>query len=1511
MNNIRFVIFFIFSLISLLEATDPSVPTPLVNSINVISGHLEGTEPPRNKHEFYTQGINRVNNITVNLPRGDFRIGRVKAQVLDEEKGTCIYFFYQPGLTEIIDQQARKTIYRYSNNLIQSVEQYQASSGSSDLYRQEKFFWKTDLKIPLISSRVLADEKGQAIHCTQFSYNDQGQLIRQTLYGNLSGSCSIPLIIQADGVPSFNGIESYSSVYRYYPSHPDLIWMVREDNGATTTYHYDFKTKRCEAKLQGNQAGLLSRTFYCYDDLGLLCQTILDDGQNESATDLKGVTHRRIINIQSCRDGIAFSQPLMVENKYFDLLDEQEKLLDRTRYTYSSEGKLLQQNFYDADDNLRYHVSYHYDEEGHLKSTEDSRGEIVEAPSSPFQDKFDEEGHRISSVDSYGNETAFEYDSFGRLIKTHLPTVLDEYDNPVQLKLEQFYDISDQVIEMKDAEGGITKTSYTARGKPSHIQYPNGLEEIYVYHLDGELKEKINKNRVKTSFIRDLSGRISRVEEKLSEGFLIRALNYSYLGNLVSTITDEKKDHIIRFEYDGAGRQIRSLHETADGTKRIEWFYDACGQRTETREWFSALDSDFVTKIEEKDAWQQTVATRLEDSQGSVQQRIKHSFPKKETLFLQESVTQNQLGQYVKLTETIDENGVRDIKIYDALNRLESCLQINSLGEKIRGYQVRYNKSGKKVSEKHQIIANGKDSGQYIIKWDYDEDGKLVAIHEAAGSFQQKITRYQYHESGKLATVIKPDGKQIHYYYDENNLLSSYQASDNSFAYRYQYDQNKRLIAIEDLVHQGIQTRQYNAFDQVIEENLGKPETTLSFDYDLAGRKTKIDLPDNSSIHYRYEGSLLTSVERYQADRQLHYHHDYFYEIPSGKVQKSHLIKDVGVLSYYYDEHDRLQKTLSPWWSETFEQLDQKGRLMAVTIKDSLNTYSQTYQYSEDHQLIEETGDGELHHTYQYDSLFNRLKFNSEQWKTNSLNQLIETPLAFYRYDLNGNLVEKKGKESVYYEYDALNRLIRVSTPNDFAIHFIYDSFDRCLQKQNYHWDADNSNWILTDSNFYLFDGQKEIGCLNTERQLTQLRVLGIGKGAEINAAVALELNNKIYAPIHDHQGSVRCLIDTETKEVAEFYRYSAFGSESIYNTYGEKFTISQIENSWRFSSKRIEEKTGLIGFGKRYYDSTIGRWITPDPLFFYDTPNLYTFVRNDSINHYDLYGLFSISEIWDSTITFFFDAFRQIQTSAHRFKIKLHSELKLPESFANTFEKINRNIFGNTTYILMGHSYEKTEINTYGENEISDKVRVTFINGILTTYQDMLSNLELISESHGGVKVHYIFRPTEGWTWDVSRAIMVKLAFNLGFRSMHAHLLAAQWRSLIHEMGGVSGGGTIIHYAHSLGGTETERARDLLTPEEQKMIRVISFGSATLIPNNGFQSVKNIVSVNDGVSTLFEPFGHFRNYFDPDTNVQFQGDFSPLFWGGWPGDHFLSGPTYSPFIQFYGKQFLAEFAPT
>ncbi len=248
--------------------------------------------------------------------------------------------------------------------------------------------------------------------------------------------------------------------------------------------------------------------------------------------------------------------------------------------------------------------------------------------------------------------------------------------------------------------------------------------------------------------------------------------------------------------------------------------------------------------------------------------------------------------------------------------------------------------------------------------------------------------------------------------------------------------------------------------------------------------------------------------------------------------------------------------------------------------------------------------------------------------------------------------------------------------------------------------------------------------------------------------------------------------------------------------------------------------------------------------------------------------------------------------------------------------EEGGKELLGETTYLLLGLDADTPPcIAFYGDKERNDKVRITFINGILNTYQDVLDSVELLCTSHGRTKIHYICRPTQGWTWDISLAVMVKLAFTFGYRSSCCYLLADVWRSLIEEMGGVEGGGTIMHYGHSLGGSETDRACELLTPEEQKMIRVITFGSPTLVRDQGFQKVLNIVSMNDGVSSLFlDPNGHIQAFFDPNTNVKYYGtlNYTGFFFdsSAWPMDHLLNGPTYGPLLWKMGEEFLQEFPP-
>lgn len=202
---------------------------------------------------------------------------------------------------------------------------------------------------------------------------------------------------------------------------------------------------------------------------------------------------------------------------------------------------------------------------------------------------------------------------------------------------------------------------------------------------------------------------------------------------------------------------------------------------------------------------------------------------------------------------------------------------------------------------------------------------------------------------------------------------------------------------------------------------------------------------------------------------------------------------------------------------------------------------------------------------------------------------------------------------------------------------------------------------------------------------------------------------------------------------------------------------------------------------------------------------------------------------------------------------------------------------------------------------EISDKVRVTMINGILNIRSDLEEALKLFSQSHGDTVIHYVFRPTEGWTKDLLTSTLSKF----GYTSPYAILLAEKWKELIQEMGGVGGGGTIIHYAHSIGATDTYVAKNLLTKEEQKMLHVVTLGSPSMIPGDaGFASTTNYVSRRDGVC-LLDPVGYLNAWISRETNVKFIGSF----WGIPLIDHTLYTDSYGKTIQVLGSHFIKTYA--
>lgn len=752
-----------------------------------------------------------------------------------------------------------------------------------------------------------------------------------------------------------------------------------------------------------------------------------------------------------------------------------------------------------------------------------------------------------------------------------------------------------------------------------------------------------------------------------------------------------------------------------------------------------------------------------------------------------------------------------------------------------------------------------------------------------------------YNREGTTKHFVKPDGVIITQRYTALGHLQEYSANDGSFEYHYSYDDQGNLVKIEDRVNRTETYREFDAYKRIVKETLGNGLQVANA-FDAEGRRERLTFPDGSYVVYAYDFMGLTSISRFGSDDERQYTHVYSEYDLNGDVLEMSLIGAAGIQFFEYDDLQRCRSIkVGEVWSQEIPPggIDSIGNIVAMCGKDGLGDWSAVYGYDDSNRLTFEVGP--FTNTYTYDDRSNRIQKNDEHFTINHLDQI-----EGIEYDLNGNVTARYVNGSrIDYRYDAIDRLVSVEHSENTRIVFTYDAFHRRLSKQVFTWDRDENQWQEIARQFYFYDGNNEIGAVNEEGITTELRVLGVGvmgtgQRAEIGASVALEIGGAVYVPVHDHRGNVCSLLDASTGGIVEMYRYSAFGEVQIYSASGVPLEKSEVLNPWMFSSKRFDVELGFVFYGKRYYDPEAGRWLTKDPLGSYDGPNPYVFLRNDPLASLDLFGLFSLSSVWKATTAWLSAAFSFIKDIPNKWSYTEHIK--------EEWNHLAHTSLGSGYLQFLGYYEDPHEVGctSFGK-EIGDKVRVTFLNGILNIREDLEKTLRLFSKTHGDTVIHYVYHPTEGFSKDMISALFSRF----GYSATWAKLLAEKWKEMIEEMGGVNGGGTVVHYSHSIGSADTMAAKHLLTPEEQRMIHVVTLGSPVMIPNNsGFGKVVNYASKRDGVCMVGDPLGYIKGLTTDQYNVELAGSF----WGVPFVEHTLFTDAYLEIIRDLGTQFVSTF---
>lgn len=700
---------------------------------------------------------------------------------------------------------------------------------------------------------------------------------------------------------------------------------------------------------------------------------------------------------------------------------------------------------------------YSYDAAGNLAAYENAMGErgVIER---------DSKGVPIREVNAAGVATTFVNDSNGfvtsmsdaagyevTLERDALHRVVARRDGVTEETLQ--YDDKDRVVSTRNALGETTSAAYDLNGNQISRTDAASGQESYAYHIDrltsvtnvmghsvsyqydkvGNLMRSTDENGAATEYVYD---KMNRVAEQIDAEGNRTAYVYDANGNTlehkdalgnVTRYTYNNDNQLLtaidplgavtRNKYDSQGQLVKSTNAIGNST----WYhYDAAGRMVKT---IDALGGEKQYVYDNGGRLASTI-----DANGSIWQNKYDnrglSAGSIDPLLGETTIQRDRLG---RVTAFVDAEGASTSYEYDALGRHTQI--VNALGH-ATSYEYDLLGNVSKIRD-----ANGEETaflynalGQLVsvtnalgetTTYTYDKTGQLLEQTNALGH----TTTYSYNALGQVKQRINPLGEIRSYAYDENGLLQSQNEPDGTSA-SYAYDAAGRVVAITysdgkevrytyDPIGRRIEMLDETGLTRYTSDALNRPTeiidargNNMRYEWDRAGNRSRVIYPDNSVVNYSYDAlGRLTQVQ------------------------------DAGMqfTNYAYDKNNRVTSKQLPGGSQSLYEYDALGQLVEL---NHLSPVGDTLE--------------QLH--YSYDPVGNMASYDRQKGGADEDNPA-------------GAVMPK---ESVFYEYDALNQLVEARKwdgSNDYTT-YAYDSFGNrtgktsqvngAFSSESYTYDAAN-----------------------------------------------------------------------------------------------------------------------------------------------------------------------------------------------------------------------------------------------------------------------------------------------------------------------------------------------------------------------------------------------------------------------------------------------------------------------
>jgi RHS repeat-associated protein len=522
-------------------------------------------------------------------------------------------------------------------------------------------------------------------------------------------------------------------------------------------------------------------------------------------------------------------------------------------------------------------------------------------------------------------------------------------------------------------------------------------------------------------------------------------------------------------------------------------------------------------------------------------------------------------------------------------------------------------------------------------------------VHVGASSGQWTDV-FKYNSHGLLEDGYDARGTNTHFTYDALNRIQSVTYSDATPTVTYTYDEvrsgffnHNRLTTVSTAavgsVPQTIQAYDYDQMGQVKShrQSVGAETYSMAYDYDRAGALKSQSYPSGKTVSYSYDRGL--RLQSTQDSSQTYLSNLKYYA--HGGISEETLGNSANNLlqSYTYNPRLQLESTNLSKAGTQLQRYDyQYGQVDLTTgaVDQTKNTgqmariegsiggalqWQQRFEYDTIGRLKtgkevrgDQTSEQAWRVDYSYDRYGNRYQtanqFNSNVGvsenvdivkATNRLTSAGATPVT---YDDAGNITQDRKFRSLKYEYDANGRMKSVKTLGEIEKESaVYDGLGQRVQTKS-EGVIKNYVYDITGKLVAEYGGQPTTGDAGGVKYL-----------------------------MGDHQGSNRVVMNSTGGVIAR-RDYLPFGEEVTAGVgmrttaQGYKPTLSSETEGTRqkYGMTERDKESGLDHTDWRKYDSSQGRWTTPDPLSGNagnpQSFNRYSYVQNDPVNLVDPAGL-------------------------------------------------------------------------------------------------------------------------------------------------------------------------------------------------------------------------------------------------------------------------------------------------